>query len=351
MMSAIFAGSAQWVAASAEARLVGLFRKKTPDSAWEQLQDGLPEHVEVRALAINPDDANTIVAATHVGPYKSVDGGDSWSSMNFPVEEVCWSLIYAPGDSSTLYCGTVETGVFVSSDGGQSWRQYEIDEPDTVCKMGFPTRVIAVAQDALDTNGVYAALEVGGLVSSPDGGQTWLDRNPPLIAFTEQDAYKSQLFSDTDTEGMLDSHALATTAAAPGSLFLANRMGLFRSDDAGAKWRDLDVGRFSPITYARDIIVSPHDARTLYAALSVAAVSDEGSLYRSTDLGESWQRFDHGVSMRSTLMCVAASRSSDARVYCATRRGQVFGTEDGGATWTEHALPKGVEGVYAVACT
>ncbi len=350
-MSAIFAGSAQWVAASAEARRVGLFRKRSPAHDWEQLQNGLPEHVEVRALAIKPDDADVIVAATHVGPYLSVNGGDSWASMNFPVEEVCWSLIYAPNDSQTLYCGTVETGVFKSTDGGQSWQRYDIAEPDSVCRMGFPTRVIGLAQDAGERERLYVALEVGGLVSSADGGRSWQDRNPSLIEFTADERYKSQLFSDTDTEGMLDSHALATSAAAPGSVFLANRMGLFRSDDGAQSWRDLDVGRFSPLTYARDIIVSPHDPNLLYAALSVAAVSDEGSLYRSADLGQTWERFDHGVAMRSTLMCIAASRSSRDRVYCATRRCQVFGTEDGGQTWTEHALPQGVEGVYAVACT
>ena len=96
--------------------------------------------------------------------------------------------------------------------------------------------------------------------------------------------------------------------------------------------------------------VSPHDHSVLLGAFSVAAVSDEGSLYRSTDLGESWQRFDHGVEMNSTLMTVAASATDASRVFCATRRGQVLGTADGGSTWSQSHLPEGVEGVYAIAC-
>jgi hypothetical protein len=87
----------------------------------------------------------------------------------------------------------------------------------------------------------------------------------------------------------------------------------------------------------------------MYAALSIAAVSDAGSLYRSRDLGESWQRFDHDVSIDSTLMIIAESPSNPDRVWCAARRGQVFGTEDGGKTWQQHKLPGGVEGVYALA--
>ena len=67
---------------------------------------------------------------------------------------------------------------------------------------------------------------------------------------------------------MLDGHALACSAAAPGTVFLANRMGLFRSEDGGSHWQDVDVGRFSPMTYGRDLRVSPHDPKVLYAALS-----------------------------------------------------------------------------------
>jgi photosystem II stability/assembly factor-like uncharacterized protein len=109
------------------------------------------------------------------------------------------------------------------------------------------------------------------------------------------------------------------------------------------------IGRFSPLTYARDIKVSRHDPRRIYAALSVAAVSDEGSLYVSNDLGASWARFDRGVAMTSTLMIIAESPLDPDRVWCATRRGQVFGTTDGGTTWREYQLPDGVEGVYALA--
>ena len=54
--------------------------------------------------------------------------------------------------------------------------------------------------------------------------------------------------------------------------------------------------------------------------------------------------------MNSTLMTISTSASSDQRVFCAARRGQVFGTEDGGASWVQWQLPQGVEGVYAVLC-
>ena len=148
----------------------------------------------------------------------------------------------------------------------------------------------------------------------------------------------------------MDAHALATSAANPGTVYLALRMGLFRSTDGARSWRDMEVGRFSPLTYSRDVRVSPQDPRTLYACLSPAARSEDGSLYRSRDLGETWTRFDHGVKAESTLMAVALHPSDADRVYCASRSGQVFSTEDAGRTWREQRLPEGVQDVYALAC-
>jgi photosystem II stability/assembly factor-like uncharacterized protein len=215
-------------------------------------------------------------------------------------------------------------------------------------KMGFPCRVIRLALDPSNSRELYAGIEVGGVLRSRDGGDTWEGCNEGLLAFTREPRLRSRIGSDTETEGMMDSHALAVSPALPGTVFLANRMGLFRSDDRGTSWQEIGIGRFSPLTYARDIKVSRHDPSTLYAALSVAAVSDEGSLYRSRDLGATWQRFDHDVAMKSTLMIIAESPADPDRVYCATRKGQVFGTEDGGKNWQEYRLPDGVEGVYGL---
>ncbi len=148
----------------------------------------------------------------------------------------------------------------------------------------------------------------------------------------------------------MDTHALAVSPSLPGTVFLANRMGLFRSPDRGETWLPMDIGRFSDLTYARDLKVFPHDPHTFLAALSDSAGGNAGSLYRSPDLGETWSRFDHDVSIDSTLMTLAASARTPERIYCAARRGQVFGTEDGGVSWQAFPLPDGVEGVYAIAC-
>jgi hypothetical protein len=49
------------------------------------------------------------------------------------------------------------------------------------------------------------------------------------------------------------------------------------------------------------------------------------------------------------MMAVTAHPRDPARVYCVSRCGQVFGTEDTGASWREYPLPEGVQDVYTVA--
>ena len=216
--------------------------------------------------------------------------------------------------------------------------------------MGFPCRVIRMSADPSNPNELYAGLEVGGVIRSLDGGETWDDCTRELLKFTEQDHLKSQLISDTQAEGMMDSHALSVSAARPGTVFLATRMGLFCSLDRGMTWQEMEIWRHSPLSYARDIQVAPHDPNMLYAALSPAAMSNAGSLYRSQDLGQSWQRFDHDVTVKSTMMTVALSPRDAQIVYGATRKGQVIGTQDGGKTWAEYPLPAAKQDVYALAC-
>jgi photosystem II stability/assembly factor-like uncharacterized protein len=215
--------------------------------------------------------------------------------------------------------------------------------------MGFPTRVVRIVADPAEPDVIYAGLEVSGVIRSSDGGDTWTDLSAPLVKLAERPHLKSRIGSDSDAEGMLDTHALAVSAAASGTAFLAVRMGVFRTDDRGATWSDVEIGRFSPLTYCRDVIVSPLDPRVIYACLSVSSRGNDGSLYRSDDVGRTWRRFDRGVKSRATMMAVAAHPRDAGRVYCVSRCGQVFGTEDAGASWREYPLPAGVQDVYAIA--
>ena len=95
---------------------------------------------------------------------------------------------------------------------------------------------------------------------------------------------------------------------------------------------------------------STAEPNTLYAALSVAASSHDGALYRSQDNGKSWQRFDK-VQVHGTIMSVGLHATDPNQVYLGARYdGEIFGTQDGGKTWQAMPLPGEVQHIYSVAC-
>jgi photosystem II stability/assembly factor-like uncharacterized protein len=348
----VYVGVPQWSATEKAGVLGGLFRQEVSTSEWQHLNEGFPEKIEVRTIAIHPHDPQIVYVGTQYGPYRSDDGGQHWKRLPFPEQGgVVWTIVFHPQNPQVLYLGTAPPAVYKSEDGGASWRRLPIVPTSGAVRMAFPMRVIRLAIDPNNANNIYAALEVGGVIRSQDGGETWSDCTPALLSFTAQPHLKSQLGSDTDAEGMMDAHAVTVSAASPGTLFLANRMGLFCSADQGASWRELEIWRFSPFSYGRDIQTAPDDPRTLYAALSPAAMSQAGSIYRSQDLGETWHRFDHDVTPRRTMMSVAVSQRNPQCIYGVNSIGQVFGTQDGGATWRDFPLPAGIRNVYTVACT
>jgi len=350
MPNYVYAGAAPWIAATKDMPTGGLYRLDSDSGRWEKLTRGLPDPVEARFIAVQPSDPRVVYVGTQAGPFRSSDAGDTWQPLTLPgKEKLVWSILLDPADPRTIYVGTQGTVMYRSRDAGATWTELAAATPQGMVRMSFPCRVIRMALDPSERSNIYAGLEVGGVLRSLDGGDHWEGCNASLLEFTRDPRLKSKIVSDTETEGMMDSHALQVSAAAPGTIFLANRMGLWRSKDRGAHWEEIGIGRFSPLTYARDVKVSQHDPKTMYAALSIAAVSDAGSLYRSRDLGATWQRFDRDVTMKSTLMVIAESPKRAERVYCATRKGQVFGTEDGGKNWREYQLPDGVEGVYGLA--
>lgn len=340
----LYVGAARWVG---DAR-GGLFWRSTNAPGWHEAD--LPQPVQVHAVTVHPVDRDTVWAATDRGLYRSTDSARSWHCVVAPADVEFWSIYSHPGDGRVLLAGTSPAGVLRSEDGGAHWHPARLQFSERV-RMAFACRVMRFAADPDAPSRLYAAVEVGGALRSDDYGLTWVDCAEDLVRLAQDHpALRSRIQSDSDTEGMLDAHALCMTPAAPGRVMLAARMGLFDSVDGGANWRDMTIGRFSPLTYARDIRVSPHDPRVLYACLSPASRSTAGTLYRSEDAGATWSRADRGIQARATMMAVAVEPGNADRLHCIARTGQVFSSADGGSTWSEDALPDGVNDIYALAC-
>ena len=345
--SIVYAGVGGYYGSPDKGGKAGVFRRPADGAAWEHV---LAEP-ETFTVFVHPRDPNLVFAGTADGVWRSTDRGATFRRADFPDRGVqVWSFLADPADPKRLLAGGSPVSVYRSDDGGESWQRMPDPKLPERARMPFACRVMRFARHPGRPNEIYAALEVSGVMRSTDGGESWSDCSADLIRLSEQEPrLRSKLVSDTEAEGMLDGHAICMSAADPEAVIIAVRMGLFRSQDRGATWQDMRVDRFSPFTYGRDIKVSPQDPSTLYACLSVAASSKDGALFRSRDVGRTWQRFDK-VQPHGTLMSVSPHPSDPQQVYVAARYGEVFGTQDGGATWRETPLPPGIQHIYALAC-
>ncbi|MDB5409994.1 MAG: hypothetical protein JWL84_4906 [Rhodospirillales bacterium] len=347
-VSYIYAGVARYRGG----RLGGIFRRRADDhdANWEHLTDRLPEAANVQAITIDPNERGVLTMGRRTDPTAAPTRVAIGSASASVTATSKWSITIHPTRPGILYAGTSPVGVWRSKDGGDNWMPMQkLSVPDRL-SMPFPCRVMRIAVDPSHPGELYAALEVNGVMRSLDAGESWQDSSDDLIRLSNQPHLRGRLESHSESEGMLDGHAICVSAADPGAVYLAIRMGIFRSANRGETWEDLGIGRFAPYTYSRDIRVSPHDPRVLYCCLSIAAKSAAGALYRSGDLGHSWERFDHRIAPHSTMMGVSIDPRDPWRVCGVARAGLVLATEDAGRTWHDYALPDGCEDVYAIAC-
>ncbi|MFN4087702.1 MAG: hypothetical protein ACK4QW_01500 [Alphaproteobacteria bacterium] len=347
-VSNLYAGVAGYVGRPDAPGAVGVFRRAVEGGTWEHV---LGEH-EAYTVFVHPADPNLVFAGTADGVWRSTDRGAGFRRTRFPdTGRQVWSFIASAADPDTMYAGASPIDVYRSRDRGESWERLPNPHIPERCTGPFAPRVMRLAQVPGRPEEIYAALEIAGAMRTTDGGESWEDLGEDLVRLSNLPHLRSAIVQkETEAEGMLDGHAIAISPARPDEVVIAVRMGLFRTRDGGRTWQDMEVGRFSPTTYGRDVKVAPQDPKTIYAALSVAAASHDGGLYRSADGGETWARFDK-VQVHGTIMSIGLDAGDPSKVFIGARyEGEIFGTLDGGETWTATPLPGQVKDIYALAC-
>jgi uncharacterized protein (TIGR03437 family) len=145
-------------------------------TAWQALGPGNVGG-RVRALAIDPNNANNIYAASATGGvWNTTDGGQTWAPLTdfLPVLSA-YSLVMDPTHSKTLYLGTGEwqlwgNGIYKTTNGGATWS--ELAATDNLVASSHFSYVHQIAISPTRPTNLYAATD-SGLFVSLDAGNTW----------------------------------------------------------------------------------------------------------------------------------------------------------------------------------
>ena len=308
---------------------------------------------EVYAMALDQRGGRRVLWAAPGNPFfgttlrRSDDLGASWSGkddrpLRFPegsgasLKRV-WQI--RPGretQADHLLLGVEPSGLFESTDGGDSWRPvdgllaHEHRPRWTPGNGGMCLHTIVL--DPEHTGRTLVAMSTGGVYRTEDGGHTWQARNRGV---------RAEFLPDKHPEFGQCVHKIAHHPAQPGRLFLQNHWGLYRSTDWGDTWDDVANGVPSDFGFA--MAMHPHDADTVYI---VPLESDmfrcvpdaKLRVFRTRDAGESWQAVCDGMPQQDAYETVLrdgldTDGLDPAGVYFGTRSGKVWGSADEGDTW------------------
>ena len=249
-------------------------------AGWRPVRTGLAGREVLCVIARE----GVILAGSRDGVWRSDDLGQNWreASDGLSQRHVRW-LAYHPDISDFEVAGTEPAGIFVSRDGGASWRSCpEVmalrDEhhwflpysPEAGCVRGF----------AFHGRRAYAAVEVGGVLRSDDEAQTWRlargsDGNPDLEGPPEPLIYP-------------DLHSIHVHPSSPDHLDAPTGGGFYRSADGGDTWRL----RYD--CYCRACWVDPADANHILLG-PADNVERNGRIEESRDGGSTWQAASGGL--------------------------------------------------------
>ena len=158
---------------------MGILKSTNGGSTWSQtgLTFTFPQITAIQKVLLNPQNPNTVYAATTEGVYKSINAGSTWSVSNSVLMSM--DIVINPSDTTVLYAShgqrnsTANPGLYKTTNAGTSW---------TLLSGGLPASNFGrtgLAISPTNPQVVYAGIanasssQILGLYKTTDGGTSW----------------------------------------------------------------------------------------------------------------------------------------------------------------------------------
>jgi photosystem II stability/assembly factor-like uncharacterized protein len=318
----------------------GVWRTDNAGRTWLPLFDH-GTAAPVGAIAVAPSDPDTIYIGTGQpeprydvaggdGVFRSRDGGRTWKAIGLGDTRHIGRIWVDPADRDVVLVAAVghffgsnrERGVFRSADGGETWSH--------VLAINADTGAVDLVADPSDPQVIFAAtwqarqfpwqsyfMPVGGPGSgvhrSHDGGRTW--ERLPGTGLPSGSLGRISLAAARTPSGL----RLYATAASSRKVG-----GIYRSDDAGASWKQTNDTASLATYYSSRIIVAPDDPDVVFVV--------GRSLRRCRDAGKTCE-FVKGAPGGDDFHQVWINPLHPDHIAAASDQGTTISV-DGGRTWS-----------------
>ena len=332
----------------------GLFVLRGPRGGELEIAGRAFEGADVEYAIRDPRSGRYLASVTnpYYGPrvHLADDPLGSWEQTEgpaFPKEadakvDRIWTIEPAVEDD-VLYAGVAPAALFRSEDGGATWSLNRglWDMPDrakwqpgagglclhSICPWpGEPDRLAL-------------AISAAGVWLSEDRGATWRRGVKGLVPlYIPEDA----------REGAVDLcvHDMKRSPVSPDRMYIQFHGGVYRSDDAGETWNDIGADTELPSDFGFPMVIDSTDDRRAFVIPLVGAEDrttpgGDVRVYETTDAGETWTARGTGLPTGNAYLTILRQAfagddrgGGDMGLYFGATSGDVFGSADGGASWT-----------------
>lgn len=250
---------------------------------------------DIVSLAFDPQDENTLYAGTPHLPWKTIDGGKTWTSIHSGIidDSDVFSLHVSRVDPERVFASAC-SGIYRSLDAGKRWTFLD----------GIPSgsrRTHVILEDSRNPNYVYAGTTMG-LFRSSDGGKIWTRLGSAQV------------------------NSIALDPADEQTIYIATEhSGLHVSHDRGKTLQPISNG-----IHARNVTAVAHLGSLLYVGTSYEG--SEGGVFVGSRTG--WRRV--GSAAAFSAKNVRAIATDGKRMFAAANGG-LFQSINSGSTWTAAA--------------
>jgi photosystem II stability/assembly factor-like uncharacterized protein len=331
----------------------GVITARSRDGGSWQITDRGLKNWDIPEVAVAPGAPNKVFAGTRGdGVFVSEDFGKTWKKPCYGKRGPgkVRSVTIDPHDPRRIYAGCEPIDVFVSEDEGKNWTRLDsVWGIPFVATVPYPVASVEphvrdVVVDPKDPKTIYAALQVGYILKSTNGGKSWtlLDKNVDCDVHTI-------VIDPVDTKRIV-----IATGGHDARLKRAPGRALYLSEDGGQSWTPTAMNFTHE--YSVPLTPDPRDPKRLFTALGNGQPGQwrrrdsgaESTMIQSIDGGKSWTQLGQGIDSHNYPEAITVDDAFPGRIYAACRNGEFFASDDGGESWRAMDLGLGVSDLSSV---